>query len=87
MKTDHDRIYLEPLSNVDPHGGERQWCQDNVWPDSPECQGEGVEYIRADLIAKRVRWELIILAVVLTLFWIMAYKLFFSWNNFSANFV
>lgn len=51
-KPDHIRIYLQPLSDVDPYGGERQWCQDNVWPDNDFCTETGIEYIRADLIPK-----------------------------------
>lgn len=38
----HERIWLEPVEPVDPIEG-RQWCRDNVW-------GNGVEYVRADLV-------------------------------------
>jgi hypothetical protein len=48
VKPDHERIWLQPLCCVG-HAGERQWCEDNVWPDNDECKASGVEYVRADL--------------------------------------
>lgn len=49
MTTDPKRIWLQPACCADPTGN-RLWCQDNVWPDTWDCEKPGIEYIRADLV-------------------------------------
>lgn len=49
MMTEHERIWLEPSPGADEDYG-RQWCQHNVWD-------KGVEYIKADLVAKALPFD------------------------------
>lgn len=46
---DHARIWLQNTADIDPGTG-RLWCEDKVWPESPE-EGEPTEYVRADIAA------------------------------------
>ena len=40
---EHKEIWLEPICpKCGDQGGERQWCQDNVWAGDP-CDGCGAE--------------------------------------------
>ena len=49
MKSDHETIYLEPLSESGEYGFDgRTWCQDNVY-DAEQYGAEATKYIRADL--------------------------------------
>lgn len=50
--SDHERIWLQHPDDEDESVG-RLWCQDKVWPDTPE-DGEPTEYVRADLC---VEWK------------------------------
>jgi hypothetical protein len=45
---DPERIWLEPGEGFNPNYG-RTWCQADEW------EGEGIEYIRADLAAAHTR--------------------------------
>jgi len=45
---DPERIWLEPGEGFNPNYG-RTWCQADDW------EGEGIEYIRADLAAAHTR--------------------------------
>lgn len=51
---DPERIYLSPECCSDPREG-REWCKDNVWPESGDCDVPGTEYVRADLVATLTR--------------------------------
>lgn len=47
MVDDHERIWLQHPSDMDPEYG-RLWCQDKTWPNGPD-ESEPTEYVRADL--------------------------------------
>lgn len=52
--SDHERIWLEPRPDEGDFGPEgRLWCQDKVWPGSPD-EGEPTEYIRADIASAEI---------------------------------
>lgn len=48
--SDHERIWLQNAEDAKHALEGRLWCQDKVWPGSPE-DGEPTEYVRADLVA------------------------------------
>lgn len=52
--TDPDVIYLEPYPGS-PDG--RMWCEDPVWDEIPECEGQSVPYVRAD---SNPRWYVVV---------------------------
>ncbi len=53
---DHERIWLEPNcegSSIKEEG--RTWCCDPVYETCPECGVEPTEYVRADIVDRRLR--------------------------------
>ncbi|MFJ6322319.1 MULTISPECIES: hypothetical protein [unclassified Rhizobium] len=56
--SDHPEIWLEPKCAEDNHPEGRQWCQDDVFSNCPECGEKKTRYIRADIVeAERQRTD------------------------------
>ena len=47
--TEHKEIWLQPWCfECNACGGDRNWCQDNVWEEGCDCGEKAVKYVLAE---------------------------------------